>query len=136
MNLREYELTVIARPDLSPEQVRAITEKIVALVTAAHGTILHMIPLGKRTLAYEIEKETRGLYLYWDFVAGTAIVKELEQYCRFSEAIIRFLTVMVSATPNVEARKGEHEADLKRLEQYFGITLTKPAEPVAVVQGA
>ncbi len=130
---REHEITVVIKANCTAEDLKRIQTQLEKMITAKKGTILHCLNLGKRQLAYEIEKETRGTYLYINYViADGSVVKELEQFCRYDDNILRFLTILVSKEANVDTRKSQHEADLKKLEQYLGVTLTKSEERVEV----
>jgi small subunit ribosomal protein S6 len=135
MAQREYEFTVIIRANLPAEDQKRIETKVEEYIAAGKGTILHALNWGKRNLAYPIEDETRGMYLYYDFIADGTVIKEVERFCRLDEQVLRFLTVMLNAEPSLEVRRGEKEQDLKRLEQYLGLSLlpkdTPPTEAPA-----
>ncbi len=128
--LREHELTILVKPNCPPDDLKRITTQVEKMIAAKKGTILHLLNLGKRPLTYEIEDETRATYLYVNYlIVDGSVVKELEQFCRHDDNIIRYLTVLVTKEANLPARQAQHEADLKKLEQYLGVVLTKGDEP-------
>lgn len=123
---REHELTVVVTPNCSADDLKRIPVQLEKFITAKKGTILHALNLGKRPLAYEIGKESRGIYLYINYViADGSVVKDLEQFCRHDDNVMRYLTVLVSRAVNLDVRKSQQEADVKKLEQYLGVVLTK-----------
>ena len=48
---------------------------------------------GKRKLAYEIGKQTRGFYVLIDFAGNSAIVTELERNLKIGDKILKYMTV-------------------------------------------
>lgn len=132
---REHELTVVLKADCSADDLKRIIAQLEKFVAAKKGTMLHLLNLGKRQLAYEIDKETRGIYLYLNYViTDGSVVTELEQFCRHEDNVMRYLTVLAGKEVNLGTRQSQHEADLKKLEQYLGVTLiTKTEEQVAQV---
>lgn len=121
MAQREYEYTIILRPDLALEPTRALRDRLTAIITQRGGTILHNMDLGKRPLAYEIAKQKRGSYYYYNFIAGGDVVAELERICRLDENVLRFLSIVTSEHVDLPARQAAHDADVKRLESMFGL---------------
>lgn len=108
--MREYETTLIVQPEISDEGREALVQKLDTLVAGQGGVRLALDDVGKRKLAYEINKFQKGHYLtlqYLDKAKGAA-VKELERQLRIEESVLRFLTVMVNPEViDVEARKVE-----------------------------
>lgn len=108
--MREYETTLIVQPEISDEGREALVQKLDGLVASHGGVRLALDDVGKRKLAYEINKFQKGHYLtlqYLDKPKGAA-VKELERQLRIEESVLRFLTVMVSPeVADTEARKLE-----------------------------
>lgn len=129
MALVEYEVIVVIRPD-RPEVPGQVRDRIKTLVEKAGGTILHLLDVGKRTLAYEIEKLNKGVYVYANVCAPGTVIVELERGFRLDENILRYMTIMVAKAPDLVARQGEHNADLLRLEQVFNLKLVTPEQRV------
>ncbi|MBI4237921.1 MAG: 30S ribosomal protein S6 [Deltaproteobacteria bacterium] len=132
MALREYETTIIIRGDASQEQVRHARDRIKAIVEQRNGVFFHLLDLGRRSLGYPIEKQTRGFYLYADYTGDGATVAEIERFCRLDDMTVRYLTVQLATTVDVAARQAQQEADVKRLQLYFGAAsgARPPEQPV------
>jgi small subunit ribosomal protein S6 len=62
---------------------------------------------GKRRLAYEVAKERKGIYLYWQYLANPGVVEEAERNLRMLDSVIRYLTVKVDVDIDVSARPSE-----------------------------
>jgi len=114
--LNEYETTYVARPDLTDEQMTALTTKFEEVVATGGGTILVAEDWGKRKLAYLMGKQTRGHYIYLNYCGPAPIIFELERKLRLEEDLMRFLTVKIEADVVPEERKLVAE-ERKRLRQ-------------------
>src|SRR5207253_6928563 len=62
---------------------------------------------GKRRLAYEVAKERKGIYLYWQYLATPGVVEETERNLRMLDSVIRYLSVKVDENIDVGARPTE-----------------------------
>ena len=49
--------------------------------------------MGKRKLAYEIEKNKEAFYVEFDFEAKPELIAELERNYRITDEVIKFITV-------------------------------------------
>lgn len=91
--VKRYEILFILRPDLSDADVEAHRERIKQVIEAGGGEIEKIDLMGKRRLAYEIEKFREGIYTVLYFKSDAATVKELERVVGITEPIIRHLIV-------------------------------------------
>ena len=74
--------------------------------------------MGKRRLAYRIEKHREGSYVLMQFTAEPASVKEFERRLRVQDAVIKFLTVRIDETlKRLDKRKKEREKRAHRRPQ-------------------
>jgi small subunit ribosomal protein S6 len=116
MFAREYELIWIVKPDVADEDVEAITERTKNVITERNGTILDLDDWGKRKLAYDVQKFSKGHYVRMQFLAQPVDVAELERTLRIDDRILRFLTVklierVVQETRAVEFVEEKAKAD-------------------------
>lgn len=88
--MRKYEVMYIIRPDIEEEATKAAIEKFQNIITNG-GEIDKQEEIGKRRLAYEIEKFKDGYYVLVQFNAPTEVVKELDRVMRISDEVIRYL---------------------------------------------
>lgn len=91
--MRQYETMYILKPDLEAEQTAELVSKYQSLVTEHGGQIDQLQEMGKRRLAYEIEKIREGYYVLMQFSTDTDITHELERVMRIDDKVIRYLTV-------------------------------------------
>jgi len=91
--MRKYEVMYIIRTDVEQEQVQATVEKFQNIITNGGGEITKHDLMGKRRLAYEINKFRDGHYVLVNFNAEPAVVAELDRVLKITDEIIRHLIV-------------------------------------------
>src|SRR5688572_20976297 len=104
---REYETIYILRPNTPNEGVAEVNARIKNVIEGMGGKIIKIDNWGKRRLAYEVAKERKGIYLYWQYLAQPGIVEETERNLRMLDSVIRYLTVKVDEDVDVGARPTE-----------------------------
>jgi small subunit ribosomal protein S6 len=104
---REYETIYILRPNTPNEGVAEVNSRIKGIIENMGGKIIKVDNWGKRRLAYEVAKERKGIYLYWQYLAQPGVVEETERNLRMLDSVIRYLTVKVDDNIDVSARPSE-----------------------------
>ncbi|CDZ23740.1 hypothetical protein CCDG5_0609 [[Clostridium] cellulosi] len=89
---RKYETVIILKPSLSEEEIAAQVEKYKNLI-AEHGTVENVDEWGKRKLAYEIDDETEGYYVQYNYTAPTDFPAEFDRLLNISDVVMRSLIV-------------------------------------------
>ncbi len=108
--MREYEFTFVIQPEISEEGVTAICERFEGLLERDGSSKLFYEDMGRRRLAYEIQKFQKGRYLVMHFLSDGKIVRELERAARLEDSVLRFLTVLADPeVEDIEARRAEAE---------------------------
>lgn len=90
--MRKYEIMYIVRSDLEEPAVQAVVEKIQGVINNG-GEVTKQNVMGKRRLAYEINKQRDGIYVLVNFNAAPEVVKELDRVVRITDEIIRYMIV-------------------------------------------
>ncbi|ATO49379.1 MULTISPECIES: 30S ribosomal protein S6 [Brevibacillus] len=91
--MRQYEVMYVLRPDLEEEKVKANVARYSEVVTNNGGEITKLQEMGKRRLAYEIQKFKDGFYVLMNFKANAEVVTETERLMKINDDVIRFLFV-------------------------------------------
>ena len=89
--MRNYEIVLIAHPDLDEQALAALVEKVKGWITEAKGTVENIEVWGKRRMAYRIRKQREGQYVYMQVAMAPTFNQELERNLRFTESVLRFL---------------------------------------------
>lgn len=87
--MRHYELMVILDPSLDERTVAPSLDTFLNVVRTDGGKIEGVDIWGKRRLAYEIKKQSEGIYVVANFTATPAATAELERQLGLSEAVLR-----------------------------------------------
>ncbi|MDQ1911167.1 30S ribosomal protein S6 [Paenibacillus sp. GD4] len=90
--MRKYEVMYIIRPELDQDAVAATVEKFANIINNG-GEITKSDVMGKRRLAYEINKLRDGHYVLVHFNANNDVINELDRVMKISDEIIRYLIV-------------------------------------------
>ncbi|WP_327679008.1 30S ribosomal protein S6 [Kitasatospora sp. NBC_00458] len=87
--MRHYELMVILDPSVEERAVSPLIESFLAVVRNGGGKVEKVDTWGRRRLAYEINKQSEGIYSVIDLQATPAVVKELDRQLGLSESVLR-----------------------------------------------
>jgi small subunit ribosomal protein S6 len=103
-----YEHIYLARQDVTPQQVEALTEQIKTKIASLGGAVTKVEPWGLKSLAFRVKKNRKAHFTLLNIVAPPDAVAELERTLSINENVIRFLTVRVDeheAGPSAMLRK-------------------------------
>jgi small subunit ribosomal protein S6 len=128
--LREYETIFILRPDTPTDQIAAVNTRIRGVIEQGNGKLLKLDNWGKRKLAYEIKKQLKGIYLYWQYLGSSGLVRELERNLRMLDTVVRYYTTVVDADIDPNARPSEVS------DETFAAAATTGPDEEEIVTGA
>lgn len=109
-----YECVLIARNDVTQQQVEGIVDGITSQLETDGGAMVKREYWGLRGLAYRIKKNRKGHYMLIGLDAKPAFVNEMERQLRLNEDILRFLTLRVEkieAGPSAILLRKDDERD-------------------------
>jgi small subunit ribosomal protein S6 len=92
-----YESTLIARPDISGQQVEGLSEQFQEIVREKGGEVAKTEYWGLRSLTYKIKKNRKGHYLFMQIDAPAEAIAEMERNMRINEDVMRYLTIRIDA---------------------------------------
>ena len=87
--MRHYELMVILDPSVDERTVAPSLDTFLNVVRKDGGTVDGVDIWGKRRLAYEIEKNSEGIYAVIDLNAEPDTVNELDRQLKLNESVLR-----------------------------------------------
>ena len=93
MNL--YEHTIIARSDVSPNQIKQLLDKYTKIVEKFDGNIVKTENWGLLYLSYLIKKNKKGNYIHLKIEGNGKTISELEKNEKIDKNLLRFLTIKV-----------------------------------------
>ena len=92
---RTYEVMYIVDPETPAERVAKLNEAVGKVVEKEGGTVVRMDDIGRRQLAYPINKRTEGYYVLFEIDGSGQEIAELERRMRVNDMIIRYITIRV-----------------------------------------
>jgi small subunit ribosomal protein S6 len=91
-----YECVLIARNDVTQQQVDAIADGITSRLEAEGGALKKREYWGLRSLAFRIKKNRKGHYLLLGLDAKPDFITEMERQLGLNEDVLRYLTLRVN----------------------------------------
>lgn len=90
--MRLYEVAVVLHPDLEID-LENTSAKIEKIIEGAKGKIVKRDNWGKRKLAYKINKQDWGIYIFYQVELEPQAVVKIENTLRITEEVMRYLVV-------------------------------------------
>jgi small subunit ribosomal protein S6 len=90
-----YEHVFIARQDMSPAQVEALTETLQKIVVDNGAKVEKSEYWGLRSLQYKIRKNRKGHYSLFNVDGPASAILELERQEKINDDILRSLSIRV-----------------------------------------
>jgi small subunit ribosomal protein S6 len=113
-----YELGLVLSPELGDEERSAFLSELRDLIGGEGGEITKEDAWGKRALAYEINHQREGFYLFWQVEAPGTMLQPLEYKLRLSDQALRYLVLNLdremSRARKMDRIKAEKKASKSR----------------------
>ena len=94
--MREYEVTVILKSNISEEDHAQLIERIETWLVpdeSARATLLKPKHWGLRKMAYPIQKHTEGYYAFYEVQLETNVIDKIERNMQYNESILRYMFI-------------------------------------------
>jgi small subunit ribosomal protein S6 len=92
--VKKYELIFILRADQPDVEMETRVNRVKEILTGHDGEVTQINHWGVRRMAYEIEYESRGNYMFLKFRSKGTAVAELDRYLRLDDKVLRHLIVV------------------------------------------
>ena len=93
--MRTYETLFITLPTLSDEEEKTVVDQLEQVVTDSGGSMAFRERMGRRRLAYTINKFEDGVYTRFLYDSEPDTPKELDRRLRINDKILRHMTVFM-----------------------------------------
>ena len=126
---RTYEVMYIIDPDTADDRIVKLNEAVGNLITKEGGNVVRMDDIGRRRLAYPIQKKEEGYYVLFEIEGTGQEIAELERRMRVNDMILRYLTVRVDEDRKAaDKRKAKREARAAKRTKFRSAPAEAPAE--------
>ena len=109
-----YEHVVLARQDLSAQQVEEISAQLKGVIEQMGGKVTKTEQWGVKSLAYRLRKNRKAHFTFLNVDAPPAVINEIERQERLNEDVLRYLTVRVEEHeqgPSAMMRKADRDRE-------------------------
>ncbi|MBE6889025.1 MAG: 30S ribosomal protein S6 [Ruminococcaceae bacterium] len=89
----KYEAIIVFSLKKDEEQIKALTAKFADLIKE-NGTLGEIDEWGKKKLAYEINYESEGYYVLYNFESKPDFPAELERVINITDGVLRSIVVL------------------------------------------
>ncbi|MDR3667967.1 MAG: 30S ribosomal protein S6 [Ignavibacteriaceae bacterium] len=93
MKTNAYESTVMINAALDDDQIEVEVSRLQENIINFGGEIIEVDKVGRKRLAYIVNKSKIGYYAIFRFNAPSNIISKLERFYTLDDNILRFLTI-------------------------------------------
>ena len=107
-----YEHVLLARQDVSAQQVEELTAQLKGVIEQMGGKIAKLEQWGVKTLAYRLRKNRKAHFTLFNVDGPSAALNEIERQERLNEDVLRYITVRVDELeegPSAMMRKSDRD---------------------------
>ena len=107
-----YEHVVLARQDVSAQQVEELAAQLKGVIEQMGGKVSKLEQWGVKTLTYRMRKNRKAHFTLFNVDAPPAALNEIERQERLNEDVLRYLTVRVDEHeegPSAMMRKSDRD---------------------------
>ena len=103
--VRTYETVFITQPTLTEDDERAAIDAFAEVVSGGGGVFTANDRMGRRRLAYPIQKFEDGVYTRFLYDSEPTVPKELDRRLRINDKVMRHMTVCLEPDWAVAAKE-------------------------------
>jgi len=89
--MTKYEIMFIVKATLEESALNSIVKEVQNLISNNGSKVIEFKEMGRKKLAYPINKEVSGFYYLMNVEANTETVQEFDRKLRINENILRHL---------------------------------------------
>ena len=136
---RHYEVTVILAPEGGNDVYRQFVDRVNGIIENFEGRVMTLQSWGEKKLAYEIKRNVKGHYLFFDIHGDGVLIAELERNFNIWEHVLKFMTIVVDprtenleevleAAPGIEGFFNKSERKHAPVERKVAVPVEKKKE--------
>lgn len=116
--MRRYETIYIISPGANEDDINTIIDRTNGVIEKDGGSIVQLDRWGLKKLAYIINKQTQGYYIYAEYAGTPEAVDEIERLFRIDEKVLKYMTIKTQDVyvpgdlrPKVESESSDITSD-------------------------
>lgn len=95
--MKKYEVMYILNPSLDSEALAKAVASINAIFTSNDSKVLEVKEMGLKDMAYEIQKNRKGYYVWTLVEANNQALTEFDRIAGYDEKVLRHIVVKYEA---------------------------------------
>ena len=88
-----YEHTIVAKQDLSSNEIENIQEKYNDIINKSSGKVVKIENWGLLNFARRIKNHNKGFYIHYKFEGNSKTLDEIKKNINIDNSILRYLTI-------------------------------------------
>jgi small subunit ribosomal protein S6 len=108
-HMREYETIYVMRPELDDNAAKDVMLAKKELVEKMGGKTLKVTALGRRKLAWDTQKQNRGIYVLHHFLANANLVKDFDRALSIDDNILLRQSILINDDVDPNTAKVEED---------------------------
>lgn len=89
--MTNYEVMFIAKATMDEASLNNLTKEVQKWITSDKGKVVEFKEMGRKKLAYPINKEVSGFYYLMNVSAKKETIREFDRKLKINENILRYL---------------------------------------------
>lgn len=102
--MKTYELTYIASPTASQEELEVLQKEVEAFIQAKEGAVLKLERMAAKTLSYPVKKQISGYFTTITFQVAENHIKEIDLMLSHASKVLRHFIVIKRPQKEMRAR--------------------------------
>jgi len=107
--MRYYETLYLLKPNLTDEDYQDTVNKFNNLIDQYKGVRIKVDEWGKKTLAYEVKKFSKGFYILVHYCGEPEINDKLNRAFKLDDKVLKYQTIKLSDNANLEELKPKED---------------------------
>jgi small subunit ribosomal protein S6 len=127
-----YETLFITPPTLTDAEEATLVGGFAAVIREGGGQLVARESMGRRRLAYPIQRHDDGVYTLLLYDAAPAVPRELERRIRLSDKVLRWVTVRLDEEWAAEAKvQAARQAEARERAEAARVAAAEPSSAEA-----
>ena len=111
-----YDCTFIVNPGLDDGQIETTIKQTEDTIVKNGGQVISIDRLGRRRLAFPIQKKHNGFYVCIEFEGEGRIIEKVDRFLTLDENVMRYLTLKLDKR-EMEAKRNRTAQNLMMIAQ-------------------
>lgn len=93
--MTKYEIMFIVKATMEEAEIKTVSDELQKLINKKPSKVIEFKDMGRKKLAYPINKETSGYYYVMTVEADHDTIKEFDRKVSINEKVLRHLIIKV-----------------------------------------